>query len=177
MTTIVGVQYKDHCVIAADSLTTADDGKKYLDPRMTKIAERGSYLIAGSGDILPCDIAQYIWQPPNFTAKAKSDIYGFMITKVMPSLRQCLRDNGYSFDDDKKESGFTFLIAVGGEIFDIDDDCSVSMQGDGIYGVGSGSPYAIGALHAGATPIEALQIAEKVSAFTAGPFLVKKQYK
>lgn len=177
MTTIVGVQYDDHCVVAADNLTTGDDGRKFTDPRMQKIAERGAYLIAGSGEVLPCDIAQHIWQPPHFTAKAKADVYHFMITKVMPSLRQCLKDNGYNFDEERKEPGFNFLIALGGQLFDISDDCSVSMQGDGIYGVGSGSPYAIGALHAGATPIQALEIAEKVSAFTAGPFLVKKQYK
>ena len=51
------------------------------------------------------------------------------------------------------------------------------MSDDGIYGVGSGSAYAIGALHAGKKPLEALKIAEKIDSNTSGPFLVKEQYK
>ena len=46
-----------------------------------------------------------------------------MITKVMPSLRKCLSDNGYDFDEGKGDgksdgSRFRFLIAVGGELFE-----------------------------------------------------------
>jgi ATP-dependent protease HslVU (ClpYQ) peptidase subunit len=51
------------------------------------------------------------------------------------------------------------------------------MSDDGIYGVGSGSSYAIGALHAGAKPLKALAVAEKLDMNTSGPFLVKEQYK
>ena len=176
MTTIIGVQYKDHCVIAADNLVTAGDGRKYLDPRMTKISERGAFLIAGSGEVQPCDIAQHIWNPPALTARDKKDIYHFMITKVMPSLRKCLKDNGYNFEEKRDESGFKFLIAVNGQIFDVEDDCSVTMSADGIYGVGSGAEFAMGALDAGAEPLKALEIAAKRSVYTAGPFLVKEQF-
>lgn len=181
MTTIVGVQYKDKAVLVADSRVTDDSGRIYTHPQMRKITERNGYLIAGAGEVGPCDIANHLWTPPRITAKDKTDVYHFMITKVMPSLRKCLIDNGYNFEEphDRSKDGLRFqlLIAVAGEIFDISDDLSVCMSDDGIYGIGSGSPYALGALHAGAKPLKAMEIAAKLTAFTAAPFDVVEQEK
>ena len=181
MTTIVGVQYDDKAVLIADSRVTDDNGRVYSHPKMQKITERNGYLIAGAGEVGPCDIANHIWNPPRITSKDKDDVYHFMITKVMPSLRKCLTDNGYNFDEphDRSKDGLRFqlLIAVAGEIFDVSDDLSVCMDESGLYGVGSGSPYALGALSVGAKPIKAMEAAAKLSAFTAPPFQVVEQYK
>ena len=51
------------------------------------------------------------------------------------------------------------------------------MDGTGIYGIGSGAPFAIGALESGATVEKALEVAEKRSPYTAGPFQIIKQSK
>ena len=181
MTTIVGVQYKDKAVLIADSRVTDDNGRVYSHSQMKKITERNGYLIAGAGEVGPCDIANHIWNPPRITSKDRDDVYHFMITKVMPSLRKCLTDNGYNFDEphDRSKDGLRFqlLIAVAGEIFDVSDDLSVCMDESGLYGVGSGSPYALGALSVGAKPIKAMEAAAKLSAFTAPPFQVVEQYK
>jgi ATP-dependent protease HslVU (ClpYQ) peptidase subunit len=181
MTTIIGVQYNDKCVILADNQVTDENGRKYSHPDMAKISEVGCFLIAGAGEVSPCDIAQHMWTPPRLTAKDKDDVYHFMISKAMPSLRKCLEENGYNFneDHDKSKDGlrFQFLIACGGELFDIDQDLAVMRSGDGIYGIGSGAPYAIGALHAGAKPMKAMEIAAKITAFTSGPYLQKEQIK
>lgn len=180
MTTIIGIEYKDYCELLADSQVTDDNGRIYSHPKMTKINERGSFLIAGSGEVSPCDIAQHIWNPPAVTVKDKKDIYHFMISKVMPSLRKCLTDNGYNFDEaqDKAKDGlrFQFLIAVNGQIFDVDQDLAVMKNDDGFYGVGSGAQFALGALHAGAKLLEAMNVATKLSAYTAPPFLQVRQY-
>jgi hypothetical protein len=45
-----------------------------------------------------------------------------MIVKAMPSLRKCMTENGYNFDEDTKESRFQFIMAIGGEIFDVDQE-------------------------------------------------------
>lgn len=63
----------------------------------------------------------------------------------------CFNNERYTPDKDSDEPDFIFLIALGGLIFELDDSLSVLMRDDGIYGIGSGSPYAIGALQAGAT--------------------------
>jgi ATP-dependent protease HslVU (ClpYQ) peptidase subunit len=72
---------------------------------------------------------------------------------------------------------FQFLIAVCGEVFDIDDSLSVSKNASGVYAAGSGAQFALGAMHAGADAYEAMEIASKLTAFTAGPYISKSQFK
>jgi ATP-dependent protease HslVU (ClpYQ) peptidase subunit len=84
-------------------------------------------------------------------------------------------ENGYRFNDDIDETRFQFIMAVGGEIFDIDEELSVSKSADGVYAAGSGAPYALGAMYAGADAYEAMEIASKLTAFTAGPYISKEQ--
>lgn len=177
MTTIIGIEYEDSCFLVADSQTTDDSGKIYSHPDVKKIAERGAFLVAGSGEVLPCDVAQHIWEPPTPTKKDRQDLYHFMISRAMPSLRKCLSENGYNFDEAKNEARFQFLIAVCGEIFDVDQELSVSRSADGMYAVGSGAAYALGAMHAGADAHKAMEIAAKITAFTAGPYYSKVQTK
>ena len=182
MTTIVGVQYKDRCVIVADNQVTDGEGRRFTHPDMKKIAERGAFLIAGSGEVQPCDVIQHIWSPPRLTANDKKDLYHFMITKVMPSMRKCLTDNGYDFNEGKgegkdNEQRFHFLMAVGGELFDVADDLSVCRTNDGFYAVGSGAAYALGALAAGAKANAAVDIACKFSVYSSGPLLTMEQHK
>lgn len=181
MTTIIGVELDDKSVIVADSRVTDDGGKVYSHPSMRKIAQRGSLLIAGAGEVYPCDIAQNIWVPPVFTAKDKKDAYRYMIVKAMPSLRKCLTDNGYNFDEpyDKDKYGlrFQFLIAVGGELFDVDQDLAVMKSEEGFYAIGSGGAYALGALYAGSDAISAMEVAARISAYTAAPYQVEEQLK
>jgi ATP-dependent protease HslVU (ClpYQ) peptidase subunit len=178
MTTIIGIEYKNHSLIIADSRVIDDSGRIYAHQAMRKIAKRGSLLVAGAGEVTPCDIAQNIWIPPNVTANARKDPYRFMITKVMPSLRKCLTDNGYNFDEDKKDGmRFQFLISCAGELFDIDEDLSVMKNEDNFYAIGSGGSFALGALYAGAEPIKAMEIASKVSAYSAPPYYKEVQSK
>jgi hypothetical protein len=179
MTTIIGVQYEDSCTLVADSLVSDDSGRTWNHPDMTKMNERGEFIIAGSGEVQPCDIAQHIWSPPKLTAADKKDVYHFMITKAMPSLRECLKANGYNFDEpqDKNDGPrFEFLIAVNGELFDVGDDLAVMRSGDGFYAVGSGAMFALGALHAGAAPLKAIKIAVKLSIYSDAPFQTMTQY-
>jgi ATP-dependent protease HslVU (ClpYQ) peptidase subunit len=175
MTTIIGLEYKDRCFIVADSQTTDEGGRIYTHPEVEKISANGSFLIAGSGETLPCDIAQHLWESPVPTKQDRQDLYRFMIKKAMPSLRKCMTENGYNFDEDSKETRFQFIIAVGGEIFDVDQELSISKSADGVYAAGSGAPYALGAIHAGADAYEAMEIASKLTAFTAGPYISKEQ--
>jgi len=177
MTTIVAVQSNDGVLFGADSQVTASNGRKYSATRMVKITQRNDYIIAGSGECAPCDIAQHIWIPPKPTVKDKRDLYHFMIATVVPSLKQCFKDNDYKVNSDDDETAFSFLIAVCGEVFEIADDFSISLDDSGFYGVGSGSGYAIGALHAGATVEQALSIAAKNDAFTSAPFIYIEQEK
>jgi ATP-dependent protease HslVU (ClpYQ) peptidase subunit len=176
MTTIIGLQKPDHCLLIADSRTTDDGGRTYSHPIVSKITKRGKYLIAGSGLTQPCDIVQHVWKPPAIPTNAKKDLYHFVISEVVPSIREALNANGYIPDkENSNEPDFLFLIAIQGTIFELDDSLSVMMRDDGLYGIGSGSPYAIGALQAGATWRKAMQIACKNNIFSAPPFITHTQ--
>ena len=179
MTTIVAVQYRDKVLLGADSQVTAGNGQVANHPQMVKISKRGEFLIAGSGECAPCDIAQHIWMPPKPSNAELDDLYHFMIARVIPSLKQCFKDNEYKWNeaDEDGETKFAFLITIGGTIFEIADDMSISLDSKGIYGIGSGSGYAIGALAQGATIEEALKISAKYDAYTSAPFTFLEQHK
>ena len=131
MTTLIGIEYDDGCVLVADSRTTDDSGYIYTHPSVKKISESNGFMIAGSGEVLPCDVAQHIWEPPVPTKSEKKDLFHFMITKAMPSLRKCLSSNGFNFDEPKTEQRFQFLIAVCGEIFDINQEINTLRTNSG----------------------------------------------
>jgi ATP-dependent protease HslVU (ClpYQ) peptidase subunit len=176
MTTIVGVCKNGSVTFGADSQVT-DGTRRNNHPKMEKISKRNGYLIAGSGDSQPCDILQHIFLPPVPTIKEREDLYHFMIAKFVPAMRECLEENGWKPDREDKDSGFSMLIAFDGEIFDIGDDFSVVLNSEGIYGVGAGSQYAVGALYAGASVEKALEIAANNDVYTSGPFQIVKQQK
>lgn len=175
MTTIIAVQGKDGVRFGADAQVTSGNGRIARHPQMTKITERGQYVIAGSGECAPCDIAQHIWEPPVPKASDHADIYHFMIAKVVPSLKACFKEQEYKWYEEDEETKFAFLIALGGQVFELADDMSISLDSNGFYGVGSGSSYAIGALCAGATIEEALKIAARNDAYTSAPFVYYDQ--
>jgi ATP-dependent protease HslVU (ClpYQ) peptidase subunit len=102
-----------------------------------------------------------------------------MIAKVVPSLKACFKENEYKWNeaDEDGETKFAFLIAVGGQVFEIADDMSVALDSRGFYGVGSGSDYAIGALCAGATLETALTISADNDVYTSAPFIYHTQLK
>ena len=175
MTTIVAKITPTRVHIAADSLVTAT--RKYSHPQMAKIVERGPYIIAGAGESAACDIIQHIWKPPAPIAADRADLYHFIVSRVVPSMKQCFKDNDYKLEDDSDETRFSFLIAINGTVFEVADDFSVALNRSGFYGVGSGSSYAIGALHAGATPALAMKIAAENDAYTSAPFIWKSQKK
>ena len=178
MTTIVGVQTADGCVIASDSRVAAD-GKVYTHPDMVKAVERGSYIIGGAGDYRALQVVLHGWQPPLVSAKAKTNLYEFVINKVAPSLKVTLTEAGIEFnkgsDDSDSKFELLLLIAINGSIFEIDSDFAVAMNNSGLYAIGSGGDYALGALHAGATVLEAMRIAAVNNNGTSAPFHILEQ--
>jgi ATP-dependent protease HslVU (ClpYQ) peptidase subunit len=130
MTTIIGVQNADGCVIASDS-RVAEGGKVYTHPEMVKAVQRGSYIIGGAGDYRALQVVLHGWTPPLVTAKAKTNLYEFVINKVAPSLKTTLTEAGIDFGkstdgDDKFE--LSLLIGINGTIFEIDSDFAVAMN-------------------------------------------------
>jgi ATP-dependent protease HslVU (ClpYQ) peptidase subunit len=147
MTAIVGIQGKGWAVVAADSMTTYDD-KPYYAKGMDKVTKKGDYVFAFSGDAIAGNIASYLWSPPKIIKSMSIDT--FMQTKVLPSLRETMKDNGYEPDTVKdKDAGFDALICLNGIIYEVDQDYLWSRDDRGLYAVGSGGSLALGALATG----------------------------
>jgi ATP-dependent protease HslVU (ClpYQ) peptidase subunit len=149
MTTIIGIQGKGWGLIAAESLIVGAD-QKFMATGMDKVVEKGEYVIAFAGDAIAGDIALHSWNAPKIPRGVNLD--KFMMTDLLPSLKQAYADYGYdpspkSADNDPKDgAGFDALICLRGKLYQIDNDFSWVRDDRGIYGVGSGSSYALGAL-------------------------------
>jgi ATP-dependent protease HslVU (ClpYQ) peptidase subunit len=178
MTTIIGVQHEHGCVIVSDSRVVAS-GKVYTHSDMVKAVERGSYIISGAGDYRALQVVLHGWTPPLVSAKAKTNLYDFVINKVVPALKTTLTEAGVivskSSNDDDSKFELYLLIAINGKIFEIDSDFAVGMNSTGFYGIGSGGYYAVGAIHAGASTLYAMKIAAINNNETAPPFNILEQ--
>lgn len=129
-----------------------------------------------AGDVRPGDLLAFNWRPPAYDG---TDPVKFMGKKIIPSIIAVFRANGYDYT--KEGASYSFLLAFNGNVFEIGDELSISQSADGLYGVGSGSAYALGAL-AGLVPnvgraeiIKALEIAAKYDINTAKPFQIEIQ--
>ena len=180
MTTVIAYQGPDFAILGADSQIT-DGDRRIISPSTPKIVKLGKYLLAVRGDCRPGDILTYNWKPPAYDG---TDRVAFVGKKIVPSIITAFKANGYEFDKDG--ASFGFLIAFGGNVFEIGDSLDISQSADGLYSIGSGSAYALGAL-AGqllnlAKPdwaqeqiLEALAIAAKYDINTAAPFQIEVQ--
>jgi 20S proteasome alpha/beta subunit len=147
MTAIVGIQGKGWAVLAADSMTTYDD-KPYYAKGMDKVIRKSDYVFAFSGDAIAGNIAEFLWNPPKLVKTIPLD--AFMQIKVLPSLREVMKENGYEPDTNKDpDAGFDALICLNGIIYEIDEDYLWSRDDRGLYAVGSGGPLALGTLATG----------------------------
>jgi ATP-dependent protease HslVU (ClpYQ) peptidase subunit len=177
MTTIIGVEYANRCVVLGDSRIVGDS-KIYSHPDMVKVVTNGNYLVGVAGDVRALQVVLHTWKPPAFLVKDKTNIFQFMVNKVAPSLKQLLTDAGL-LDSKSPDKDFEINIIVGlnGSLFEIDSDFAVSRSDSGYYGLGTGGDYALGALYAGATPEQAASIAALNDSKTAEPFITETQLK
>jgi len=177
MTTIIGVEYGNPCVVLGDSRIVGDS-KIYSHTDMVKVVTNGNYLVGVAGDVRALQVVLHTWKPPAFLAKDRTNIFQFMVNKVAPSLKTTLTDAGIDFgkstdNDDKFE--LQLIIGVNGTIFELDSDFAVAMNDTGLYAIGSGGDYALGALHAGATVLDAMRIAAVNNNGTSAPFHILEQ--
>lgn len=171
MTTIVARQYEWGCVIGSDMQTTNGDYRPYNGTGLVKQVERGGFVIACSGEAAICDVLMYGWELPALPRKKTDPLHPWMVKTVVPSMREWLRFEGFK----RGKHEFSAILAVRGQVFHVESDGSVLTHHDGIYGIGSGSPYAVGALYADATVERALEIAVMNDSYTSGPFTLHEQ--
>lgn len=180
MTTIAGYQGEGFAILGADSQIT-DGDKRILSPSTPKIVKVGKYLLAVSGDCRPGDILMYSWKPPLYDG---TNPVVFMGRKIIPSMIKAFKEQGYDYT--KEGTSYSYLLAFAGNIFEVGDGLSISQCHNHIYGIGSGSPYALGHLRGSIGNLssvatakkeltKALEIASEFDINTSGPFQIEVQ--
>ena len=143
MTVLVGIQGSDWVVMAADSQIT-DGDQRVISIQTPKIVEINDYLLGVTGESRPGDILTYQWKPPKYRGEHPVD---FMGAKVVPSMYQVFKENGYELPLNDKDTTFQYLLAFNGYLFSAGDDLSFNCSERGIFTAGSGGNYALGYLY------------------------------
>lgn len=164
MTTIAALQTGDGWVIASDGQTTSND-RPFTSRHQPKVIVKADYAFAVAGKGSACDVACHRWMLPPSAADGASEeqVYQHMVRLVAPSLRREFDAQGVALGEDES---FQMIIAHKGLLFQIEYDFTVLLDDFGMYAIGSGAPYALGAMEAGATPAQAVQIASKFDVWT-----------
>lgn len=194
MTTILGIQGETFALICVDSRISSFDssGSAYqvntLKEGSGKVAVNGKYLLGAAGDVRAINILHHVFQPPIPAVNLKGKkLDQFFTAKFIPSLRQCFENEGYAIPDkeDKEhmaEQASQILVVIHGSIYVVDGDYSWTSDSSGLYALGTGSSYALGALQALhsstiTTPqqakkiaLKAMAIAAKYDPYTGAPF-------
>jgi ATP-dependent protease HslVU (ClpYQ) peptidase subunit len=66
-----------------------------------------------------------------------------MTAIFIPELKKCFEDNSYSKDGDQDSQ---VMVLINGTVYEIGNDYSWARDESGVYAIGSGSAYALGAL-------------------------------
>lgn len=160
MTTIIGIQGEGWAVLATDSRIASfdSDGNAYqsgtLGNGMSKVTTNGKYLLGAAGDVRAINLIQHAFVPPTPGVNlAGKKLDAFITTKFIPALRACFDEHGYSTaDGDRKthqaEQNSTVIAVVNATIYVVESDYSWASDQNGIYALGTGSAYVLGAIHA-----------------------------
>ena len=194
MTTLVAIQGDGFAFACVDSQVSDinDDGYATqiatLRESSSKLGYNGRYLLGAAGDVRAINILHHAFNPPVPPPNLKGKkLDQFITVKFIPSLRECFDAQGYSTADNENkkhvaEHDSVIFMAINGTIYIIDGDYSWISDVNGMYAIGSGAQYALGALHV-LTPktkmtmatakkigIKALSTAAKFDPYTGAPY-------
>lgn len=145
MTTIAAIQGRDWAVVAYDSQVTEDNGRSYiLSPKMGKVCENGPYILGVAGDLRAVNILSHNFHPPDPGSLYEEDLDKFMVTKFVPSLKKSFDNNFYGKDN---EHSSLVMVVVNSTIYEVGGDYDVVRDDVGLYALGTGSQYALGAMY------------------------------
>jgi len=108
------------------------------------------------------------------------DVFEYMVTSFVESVRKCLKDGGFAEKKDDKETAGTFLVGYAGRLFCVNSDYQVEETLLPYAATGCGEDIALGALFANGhlkpeeRILQALEAAEQFSAGVRRPFVIKQ---
>lgn len=145
MTTIAAIQGDTWAVVAYDSRITEDSRMFTLPGRGGKVAQNGPYLLGAAGDLRAINLLHHVFRPPAPPAQERGEkLDKFMSSKFIPALKSCFDDAQYG---EKGAQDSSVLAAVNGTVYEIGSNYEWCHDQRGIYAIGTGGAYALGALY------------------------------
>lgn len=202
MTTIIGLQGDGWAVIGTDSLISSFDdqgfitGQSKLPADTSKIVNKDGFILGAAGDVRAINLLHHVLQVPTTRYATTTEKLNQYVTKrFIPALRECFDEHGFSAPekgdrDHRAEHGSTIILSVNAHVYVIESDYSWASDASGIYVIGTGSPYAKGAIHVltnglGAGSLtqkkaisvveKALEVACSYDPYSAPPFYIYTQ--
>lgn len=179
MTCIVGIIDKKQkkVFIGADSAGVGGlDITIRRDPKVFKVDE---FVIGCTSSFRMIQLIRYSFHPPKIFPDA--DVYMYMCTDFINSLRRCFKEGGFISITDNVEKGGTFLVGIRERLFSIQNDFQVAESSDDFDSCGCGSSYALGVMKI--LSIQEISVEEKINKslevathFSAGvrpPFIIE----
>lgn len=197
MTTIIAVQGDGWCVLGSDSRISHmdDEGKAEihnLSDSQRKVVQNGPWLLGVAGDLRAINVlAHNFVSPVPRPTLVGTALDKFVATDFVPALKECLEKTGYApvhkeFPG-KAEFESELIACVNGKVYAVDGDYSWMEEASGVYAVGSGAPYALGAITATGygrsilaarnAVLKSLSTASKFDPGTGAPFHVSVQHR
>lgn len=142
MTTVIAVETLAGVTFGWDSQITYRHRAVHSD---VKVFANSGVVFGTSGDVRYGNILRYMDIPDQNT----DDTDRYVTNSLIPAMQQALKTaDAAKMSDSKIDTDSVALVCVGGRMYDIGSDLSWHRPNDGIYAIGSGSNYALGALKA-----------------------------
>jgi len=178
MTCIVATVENGKVYMGGDSLVSSGGYSRIK--REKKVYRVDEFLIGSAGSIRGSNLLRFSLNIPKNTGK---DNFKYMVTVVVPIIRDLFKDEGYSKVDNNVEGiNAQLLIGYRGVVYNLYGDFQVDIYAEDFTAVGSGKTYAVGAMEAlnktTLSPkekiISALEIVGKYNTFVGAPYYVEE---
>jgi ATP-dependent protease HslVU (ClpYQ) peptidase subunit len=159
MTTIIAVETTHGVEIGCDSQATGSDK---IQMEQSKVFANNGAIYGVAGMALLANEMRYgdLPKPP----KTPQDTDRWMTREMVPALRAIIDEISPKRPEDDYE--MHILVVANDRAYEIGANAGWVRNTEGVYAIGSGGPYAAGAISAGASVAQALQIAAKHDPYT-----------
>lgn len=147
MTCIIGWSNGKEVHMSGDSGSFAGY-EKYISKIDKVFVLNNEFLIGFAGSWRLGNILRYDFDPP--VRVQGIDDLTYLVKYFIESLRETLKDKGYSIIDNNQEGldESLFLLGYKGNLYIIDSDFHINQTVDGVDSIGAGSKYCLAAFDA-----------------------------
>lgn len=147
MTCIVGIAENGKMYMGSDSQVSFSWHNE--QNAVPKVIKNGLFLMGATGDLRFCNILRHQLDIPVQPYSKKPDD-DYIVVTVVEHIRQRCKDLGYVQIEKNRENidNNALLIGYKGNIYHVSGDFSVLRNVNNIAAIGSGYPFALGALEA-----------------------------